>query len=72
EILLGLRTSEGLDPRWLKGRQALWEAWIRAGYAEIEAGRPRLTPRGWLVMDEIARVLAQSEDPDSTRREART
>lgn len=72
EILLGLRTSRGLDPHWLQGRRALWEAWIEAGYAEIAVGRPRLTPRGWLVMDEIARVLAQSEDPDSTHHEAST
>ena len=72
EILLGLRTCRGLDPHWLQGRRALWDAWIEAGYAEIAAGRPRLTPQGWLVMDEIARVLAQSEGQDSTHREART
>jgi len=72
EILLGLRTCRGLDPHWLQGRRALWDAWIGAGYAEIAAGRPRLTPKGWLVMDEIAPVLAQSEDPYSTHRERRT
>jgi oxygen-independent coproporphyrinogen-3 oxidase len=60
EILLGLRTRAGLDPGWLSGRRELWREWIGAGYAEIDAGRPRLTPSGWLVMDEIARVLAAS------------
>jgi oxygen-independent coproporphyrinogen-3 oxidase len=60
ELLLGLRTSEGLDPSWLLGRESLWQHWVRAGYAEIEDARPRLTPSGWLVMDEIARVLASS------------
>lgn len=59
ELLLGLRTREGLDPSWREGRESLWKAWERAGLVDPESSRPRLTPRGWLVMDQIVERLSR-------------
>lgn len=60
ELLLGLRTRAGLDPRWREGREALWDAWESSGLVEPGSERPRLTPQGWLVMDQIVERLSRS------------
>jgi oxygen-independent coproporphyrinogen-3 oxidase len=54
-LLLGLRLREGLSlaSPVLGGRRGRLEALARAGLAEFEDGRVRLTPRGWLVSDAI-------------------
>ena len=56
---LGLRTADGialeepLDPTLA----AMVSAWVAAGWAELDAPRLRLTPRGWLRLDELAASL---------------
>ncbi len=62
ELLLGLRTRRGVPVAGERGHRALWEQWIRAGYALRDGGRYRLTPAGWLVMDEIVLRLLRAED----------
>jgi oxygen-independent coproporphyrinogen-3 oxidase len=59
ELLLGLRTREGLEPAWRQGREALWSQWEAAGLVDPHSERPRLTPRGWLVMDQIVERLSR-------------
>jgi len=68
-LFLGLRTSDGIElPDPLPGGLAATvSAWIAAGWAEVEPGgapadavsrmRLRLTPRGWLRLDELAAAL---------------
>ncbi len=68
EVYLGLRTTDGLTLRQDDSAQLLQQAtaWARAGWAEVESpegfakggheGRPctiRLTPAGWLRLDEL-------------------
>ncbi len=55
-LYLGLRTSEGvaLDEPPSPALAATLSAWVAAGWAEVEAPRLRLTPRGWLRLDELA------------------
>lgn len=54
-IWLGLRTSDGLSLAGL-GEAALARvaAWVRDGWAFQTAGRVRLTPPGWLLLDRLA------------------
>lgn len=57
-IWLGLRTRTGLEIAGLESRGAqLVEGWAAAGLAELGDGRARLTPRGWLLLDELAVAL---------------
>ena len=72
EVWLALRTAEGyLLPRGFRtegsrvtGRVG---SWTRAGLARMDGDRVRLTPRGWLTIDEmaadLARDLEESERP---------
>ena len=54
-IWLGLRTDRGLDRSTLTPAQAARAAdWERDGLAESAAGRVRLTPEGWLLLDRLA------------------
>lgn len=58
-LWLGLRTAEGLEPAKLgrSARSAL-RRWEAVGWASRSAGRTRLTPRGWLILDELTLELA--------------
>ena len=68
-LYLGLRTADGIElPDPLPGGLAATvSAWVAAGWAEVEPGgapadavdrmRLRLTPRGWLRLDELAAAL---------------
>lgn len=56
---LGLRTAEGIaldDPPSARLAATL-SGWVAAGWAEVEAPRLRLTPKGWLRLDELAASL---------------
>ena len=60
ELLLGLRTRRGVSRSWLAGNEALWAAWVAAGLAQSQGQRLRLTPKGWLIMDQIVERLSES------------
>lgn len=57
-IWLALRTKEGLaiDPAG-RATDRVIDGWRAAGLAVGRAGRIRLTPRGWLLLDELAVAL---------------
>jgi coproporphyrinogen III oxidase-like Fe-S oxidoreductase len=59
ELLLGLRLRRGLDLETLRtpARAPLLARLEEAGLLCVEAGRARLTPRGWLVSDSIVLQL---------------
>ena len=55
QMYLGLRTRRGIalpDPCPPKLLATL-ERWTSAGWAVVEAARARLTPQGWLRLDEL-------------------
>ncbi|MFL5448020.1 MAG: radical SAM family heme chaperone HemW [Gemmatimonadales bacterium] len=52
ELYLGLRTRNGLPEHHIPS--ALRSAWIHSGWAELQEGRIRLTPEGWLRLDALA------------------
>jgi oxygen-independent coproporphyrinogen-3 oxidase len=58
-LYLGLRTSDGiaLDEPLAPALAAAVSGWVAAGWAEVESPRLRLTPRGWLRLDELAASL---------------
>jgi oxygen-independent coproporphyrinogen III oxidase len=52
---LGLRARGGVPENGLGAAQvALVREWVEAGHAERAAGRVRLTPAGWLLLDRLA------------------
>jgi oxygen-independent coproporphyrinogen III oxidase len=54
-IWLGLRSDDGLQDSELGGTQhALVRDWVQAGHACYRNGRIRLTPAGWLLLDQLA------------------
>jgi oxygen-independent coproporphyrinogen III oxidase len=54
-IWLGLRSTDGVATGSLSGRQReLTRQWQRSGLAATAAGRLRLTPEGWLLLDRLA------------------
>jgi oxygen-independent coproporphyrinogen III oxidase len=54
-IWLGLRSDDGLQDNELGGAQrALVRDWVEAGHADYGEGRIRLTPAGWLLLDQLA------------------
>jgi oxygen-independent coproporphyrinogen-3 oxidase len=58
-VWLSLRTLEGayLPERTEKVQRQL-QQWQGAGWADVDAGRVRLTPSGWLLLDRLAVELA--------------
>jgi len=52
ELYLGLRTRNGVPEQHIPS--ALRSAWIGSGWAELQGGRIRLTPEGWLRLDALA------------------
>ena len=53
-LWLGLRTADGLEERALDGAAApVLRRWETAGRAVRSGGRTRLTPEGWLLLDEL-------------------
>jgi oxygen-independent coproporphyrinogen-3 oxidase len=56
-ILLGLRTRHGIPKEWLGPRATLCEELANAGLLRIGDVQVAATPRGWLVLDEIAARL---------------
>ena len=60
-IWLGLRTSSGLELAQLSPAQrSMCDAWRADGLAEAVAGRVRLTPRGFLLLDRLAVQLDEA------------
>ena len=75
--MLGLRTVRGLDPKVFEGRfrrrfdcflPFLGEC-VRAGYAVEEEGRWHLTPKGFLVSNQIIGGMLDALSADKKRRE---
>jgi len=61
QLWLGLRTSEGLPLRDLDERQrGLAGAWSERGWTLALEGALRLSPEGWLLLDELVVELAGS------------
>lgn len=54
-LWLGLRTAEGLEDARLEaeGAHPVLRHWEAAGWVVRAGGRTRLTPRGWLLLDEL-------------------
>lgn len=61
-LWLGLRTAEGLEEDGLDADAAhpVLRRWEAASWALRSAGRTRLTPRGWLLLDELTVELAST------------
>jgi oxygen-independent coproporphyrinogen-3 oxidase len=54
-IWLGLRTRRGVPaPAAGSPGEALMRRWRREGWATLEEERVRLTPEGWLILDELS------------------
>jgi oxygen-independent coproporphyrinogen III oxidase len=52
---LGLRALAGVEMQGLAlAQRELVQDWVVAGYAEVGGGRVRLTPGGWLLLDQLA------------------
>jgi len=62
-LLCGLRQREGVPEAWVEGASRLVLDLERSGLARLEAGRARLTPRGWLVSDAIVLQLVAALTP---------
>jgi oxygen-independent coproporphyrinogen-3 oxidase len=60
-LYLGLRTADGVDGALVKGGHR-WEAALEQGWAEVKGGRARLTPAGWLRLDELVAGLTTFPD----------
>jgi oxygen-independent coproporphyrinogen-3 oxidase len=54
-VFLGMRTVEGLSLE--VGEGELVEPWVRSEWANVDAGRLRLTPLGWLRLNTLAATL---------------
>ena len=75
-IMLGLRTVRGLDPGEFETRfrrrfacfLPFLEQCRQAGYAVLEEGRWRLTPRGFLVSNQIIGGMLDALAEDKRRR----
>jgi len=64
QILLGLRLREGIPLFLLRGAKAREKAilFCRAGYAAVEGERLHLTPKGFLVSNELIVQLLEAAD----------
>ncbi|MYB97331.1 MAG: radical SAM family heme chaperone HemW [Gemmatimonadetes bacterium] len=70
-LWLGLRMAGGLDDERLDTQavEPVLQRWEAAGWALRSAGRTTLTPRGWLLLDELTVELESTlEDPGIGRR----
>jgi oxygen-independent coproporphyrinogen III oxidase len=56
-ILLGLRTSYGIDPEWVHNKQTQVLSLMSGGFLEQREGRLCLTPEGQLVSDSVTTLL---------------
>ena len=66
-LWLGLRTAEGLEEKQLEATaRPVLRRWEAAGWALRSAGRTRLTPRGWLLLDELTVQLESALGESST------
>jgi coproporphyrinogen III oxidase-like Fe-S oxidoreductase len=62
-IYLGLRTAEGLEKvHWPTISPEFQRRWKEEGWLEEDPNRFRLTPTGWLRLDEIAALLTTSAE----------
>ena len=75
-LMLGLRTVQGLDPKVFENRfrrrfdcfLPFLEKCRESGYAVVEEGRWRLTPRGFLVSNQIIGGVLDALTEDKRRR----
>ncbi|MDE2875161.1 MAG: radical SAM family heme chaperone HemW [Gemmatimonadota bacterium] len=67
-LWLRLRTAEGLnDDRLSAAARPVFRRWEVAGWARRSAGRTSLTPRGWLLLDELTVELETALGDPGTR-----
>jgi oxygen-independent coproporphyrinogen-3 oxidase len=59
EVLLGLRTREGIGRERLAGKQRLVEALVAEGLLELDATRVQATLEGWLLLDAMVSQLVE-------------
>lgn len=55
QVYLGLRTTSGLSLR--AGELSVVQAWLDAGWGEVQNDTLRLTPLGWLRLDALVAAL---------------
>ena len=66
ELWLALRTNRGLDVReWAGAGREMTSDWIARGWARRSDDRIRMTPEGWLVMDELVAELDAALEEDA-------
>jgi len=63
-LWLGLRRAEGVPLGWI--RPSTVETWCKAGYATLRRDRVRLTPRGWLLLDQLTVAASTEMHPSSS------
>ncbi len=63
QLWLGLRSSRGVLRTEIEPTRLT--RWLQAGHAVLDDGRVRLTPTGWLLLDELA--VDASADPPATQ-----
>jgi len=61
EILLRLRTAEGIPLTWMKGAEGLLAGFVGAGLMERHGKQVRATVSGWLVLEELVAQIARSQ-----------
>lgn len=68
-LWLALRTADGLKEEQLEAvARPVLRRWEATGWALRSAGRTRLTPRGWLLLDELTVELESAlGDPETGR-----
>jgi oxygen-independent coproporphyrinogen-3 oxidase len=72
-VWLGLRTHTGLELAAPTNRQrVLIEGWTARGLAEVVGDVVRLTPAGWLLLDEMSVELQEAGAPAGRRRGRRS
>jgi oxygen-independent coproporphyrinogen-3 oxidase len=66
-IWLGLRADTGLPLEgWTAAQERLAARWVEAGWAEKRPGSVRLTPAGWLLLDQLAVEFDAAAEPAPT------
>jgi oxygen-independent coproporphyrinogen III oxidase len=66
---LELRTDRGFQQRKGDLREVrLVKFWLDNGFAEVHGDRCRLTPSGWLLLDELAVALHSARSPGRAER----